>query len=63
MKLFKWLRFLGIGAAGTIRTIYIKREEMGDKAMDIKARIKGKKKVPAEAFLAHLMDLKKTYKN
>ena len=53
-----------------VRTIRIKREEMGDKAIDIKevvnknieARIKGKKKVPAEAFLACFMDLKKTYK-
>jgi len=36
---------------------------MGDKAMDIKARIKGKKKVPTEAFSARLIDLKKTYEN
>ena len=53
-----------------VRTIYIKREEIGDKAIDIKevinknieARIKGKKKVPTKAFLVYLIDLKKTYK-
>ena len=55
---------------GIVRTIYIKREEIEDEAIDIKevinknieARIKGKKKVPTKAFLAHLIDLKKTYK-
>ena len=36
---------------------------MGDKAIDIKAKTKGKKKVPAKAFLTRLIDLKKTYKN
>ena len=53
-----------------VRTIYIKRKEIGDEAIDIKevinknieARIKGKKKVPTKAFLARLIDLKKTYK-
>ena len=71
IQLFKRLRSLGIRAAGTVRTIYIKRKEIGDEAIDIKevvnknieARTKGKKKVPAKAFLARLMDLKKTYKD
>jgi len=53
-----------------VRTIYTKRKKIEDKAMDIKevvnknikARIKGKKKVPTKAFLARLMDLKKPYK-
>jgi hypothetical protein len=53
-----------------VRTIYIKREEIGDEAIDIKevfnknieARTKGKKKVPTKAFLARLIDLRKTYK-
>ena len=64
VKLFKRLRSLGIGAVGTIRTTRIKREEMGDKAMDInedkniKEQIKGKKKVPTKRFSASLIDLK-----
>ena len=64
IKLFKWLRSLGIGAAGTVRTIHTKQEEMGNKAIDInkdkntKGQIKGKEKVPAKYFLVLLMDLK-----
>jgi len=64
VKLFKRLRSLGIGAAGTVRTTRTKREEMGDKAMDInkdkntKGQTKGKEKVPAKHFSASLMDLK-----
>ena len=54
-----------------VRTTYTKRKEIGDEAIDIKevvnknieARTKGKKKVPAKAFLARLIDLKKTYKD
>ena len=74
VKLFKRLRGLGIGAAGTVRTTRTKREEMGDKAIDIEEVINenieapietwilGKKMVPAEPFSARLMDLKQVYK-
>ena len=62
VKLFKRLHGLGIGAAGTVQTTKIKREEDGEQETNIvkeqKGRKKCKKKVPAEGFSPLLTNLK-----
>ena len=49
VKLFKWLRGLGIRAASIVRTIRIKRKEMGDKAINIKEVVNKNIEAPIEA--------------
>ena len=63
IKLFKRLKSLSIGAAGTIKTTHIKQEEMDNRAIDknTKGQIESKKKVPTKYFLALFMDLKLSY--
>lgn len=62
VKLFKRLRDLGIGAAGTVQTIKTQREEEGEEEGNIVEEKEGKKtrkkKVSAEKFSLLLTDLK-----